>query len=50
MYSYGGQGRGGAPFNDAQRYTVAAYGSGGAGGASGQNGYQGVVIIRYRIA
>jgi hypothetical protein len=49
-YSYGGQGRGGAPFNDQQRYTVAAYGSGGAGGASGQNGYQGVVIIRYRIA
>jgi len=49
-YSYGGQGRGGAPFDDSQHYTVAAYGSGGAGGASPQSGYQGAVIIRYRIA
>ena len=49
-YSYGGQGRGGGYADDSQHYTVAAYGSGGAGGASGQNGYQGVVIIRYRIA
>lgn len=49
-YSYGGQGRGGPPFDSSNRFTVAAYGSGGAGNASGQNGYQGVVIIRYRIA
>ena len=51
MYSYGGQGKGGAPFDGTDHYTVGAYGSGGAGNnAGGQNGYQGVVIIRYRIA
>jgi fibronectin-binding autotransporter adhesin len=49
-YSYGGQGRGGAPFDDSNKFTVSAYGSGGAGNSSGQNGYQGVVIIRYRRA
>jgi len=50
-YSYGGQGKGGAPYNGTDHFTVAAYGSGGAGNqGSPQSGYQGVVIIRYRIA
>jgi hypothetical protein len=49
-YSYGGQGRGGAYADGSDRYTVSAYGSGGAGNSAGQSGYQGVVIIRYRVA